>query len=938
MPGSPSVHLRTLAARLLHPTVGADTVGALARVRVAPEPYQVEAVHRMVSAPRCRFLLADDVGLGKTVQAGLLISELAARGRARRTLVVVPAALRDQWLAEMAEKFGETFHVYDAATVKRLRAALPPGANPWGYHTRVLTSLDYLKRAEVAAEATAVDWDLVVVDEAHKLGLALVAGHLSRTERYRLGEALSDATESLVLLTATPHHGDEVAFQGLVALLDPFLLPEEGAVPPARLRGLMIRRGKGEIRDAAGKPVFLPRRVKTLAVEFREDERALYEAVTDHIRERYRAARAENDVVGGFAMVLLQKRLVSSVWALRESLRRRLDALRDAPSAPPSAADLAAYEAACDEPEDLDDSRLQEIAAIERRLEGTRAPRRPGGPGGPGGPIGDGEDEALAVEGLLRRCDAVLARGDSKGATLRRFADGLRAEEPHGKLLVFTEYRDTLEHLAGKLLAHHRPLVIHGGVPVNDRRRIVEEFTRPGPALLVATDAAGEGLNLHAHCHRLVNYELPWNPNRIDQRIGRLHRYGQRREVRVWNLQVADTREGAIFDLLSEKVRRMERALGGRVSEVLGAVLSGVSLADMLMDALAADEPPRVTADHVARAIEERRRMAETVEKGFSAAIPTHDPARATSLLRRSLAVRPGAAAVREFVARAAAARGGSLERGRAAGTFRLRLPGATVPVPELVAFDAARSLGTGGTGAALLDPGHALVQGEARRVLEAPPGAPETLWIPGEADGDGLWALFRVRVREPGGGEESALLPVRVRAGGGTQIGRAVALPPAAAPPPPGGPDEARARALSDHAEALLETAARAAAVEAERLAAERRAEREADARPLDAARSRYVAAKEGEIARREEGLRARAAEGENVAIAIRAEEARRRALRSREERAKAALARRTGVAPLPPERLACALLVGVRTAGPAASAEPRRTPSGMFPAFTTT
>ncbi|MHC5019507.1 MAG: helicase-related protein, partial [Planctomycetota bacterium] len=577
-----AVHLRSLAARLRYAPIDRDgSLVALNRVRVTPEPYQVESVHRMVSAPRARFMLADDVGLGKTIQTGLLMAELAARGRARRVLVVVPAALRDQWVEEMAEKFNERFTIYDGKTIKRLRKQLPKDVSPWGFHSRVITSLDFIKRKKVADEVTSVDWDLVVFDEAHKLGVTLNGGKVSRTARFRVAERLSEIAESVLVLTATPHHGDQTAFQGLLSLCDPFVTPDAGAVSPARLRGLMIRRGKGEIRGTDGKPTFVKRQVRTVEVKMRPDEWDLYNGVTEYVREAYQEAQDNGDVVGGFAMVLLQKRLCSSVWALRESLRRRVDTLRNRPKRSPlGVEELSRYLDAYGNPEDWDDDTLQMATELEAALDRYALPDR------------ETADEITKLDGLLQLADSILRKGDSKVRTLQGFVEGLMAERKNGKLLLFTEYSDTLTYIQAKLKGY-KIWTIHGKVKHKDRRRIVQEFNAPGPGILLATDAAGEGLNMQQRCHLMVNYELPWNPNRMDQRIGRLHRYGQKREVKVWNFSAAGTREGAIFDLLSSKVKAMEEALGGKVSDVLGSVLRRFKLTDLLMDALAQDQSPR---------------------------------------------------------------------------------------------------------------------------------------------------------------------------------------------------------------------------------------------------------------------------------------------------------------------------------------------------------
>ena len=287
-----------------------DHLLSLSFTRTNLEPYQIEAVYKALNTYKHRILIADDVGLGKTIEAGMILKELSLRGLAKRVLIIVPAPLRYQWQRELRERFDENFIIYDSPYVKALRDSLPKNANVWEANPKIITSLDYAKKEEILAELERTQWDIIIFDEAHKLSVTKRGNKVDRSQRYKLAKALYDKTEALLLLTATPHKGDSFAFYSLVTLLDPYIFENENRIVPSKLNEIMIRRGKDGIIDAEGRPVFRPREVVTVPITYTPQEKALYNAVTAYVQEYYNLATEQNNRAVGFAMVLLQKRMV----------------------------------------------------------------------------------------------------------------------------------------------------------------------------------------------------------------------------------------------------------------------------------------------------------------------------------------------------------------------------------------------------------------------------------------------------------------------------------------------------------------------------------------------------------------------------------------------------------------------------------------------------
>jgi len=584
------------------------------------------------------------VGLGKTVEAGMIMKELAARHRADRVLVVAPAGLVPQWQREMREKFDESFEQLDSSRLKEWRSTRPAGERLSVRFPKAVISLDLAKRDEHIQDIAEAPWDLVIFDEAHK-----VARH-GRGERialrHRLAAELAPSADSLLLLTATPH---PYAFHSLCSLVNPFLFPQPERIDAEDVQSIMVRRGKRDIFKEDGSPLFPPRWVETTEVRF----------------EYYNLANRLRDTAVGFVMVLLQKRMVSSIQAIRRSLERRLIALKHPEAAVLTHLELRELKEREADEEALPEERWQELQAkLERAQLSVDEPAR--------------QKEIRQVESLVDVAKTITV--DSKAQELRKFVEGVLTEAPEEKILIFTEYTDTLDYLRDVVLSDLGPIAqIHGSMDAHHRLEQEEFFRRPEVNLMVATDAAGEGINLQ-FAHLMVNYELPWNPNRIEQRIGRLHRYGQEHDVRVYNLQVVNTREGQILSTLLRKMRTIEQQLGGYAPNILGIkspeeTVNLDRLSDLIMSALAEDTPVEVTCEQIEQAMEDRRRMCEQVESGLFLSLHQFDLGKAKELIAHSNRLTPSNQDIEDFVRLYFETHGGRIENTRWKGIVRLIPP-----------------------------------------------------------------------------------------------------------------------------------------------------------------------------------------------------------------------------------------------------------------------
>jgi Superfamily II DNA/RNA helicases, SNF2 family len=519
-----------------------------------PLPHQIEAVYgHVLKLPRIRFLIADDPGAGKTIMAGLIIKELKLRHLATRILIVAPGHLKDQWRRELKDRFEEDFVVVDRATLGAFY-----GQNVWARESQVITSIDFAKQEEVLTGLSAVQYDLIIVDEAHKMAAYRYGDNLSKTDRYRLGERLSEICTHLLFLTATPHRGDPENFRLFLDLLEPgFFATSDMLAESIRQRDnpLFIRRVKEDLKDFDGKPLFLPRHVATiefnLGVES-EDEKRLYNDLSRYVNAQYnKALTSEKRRNVAFALVILQRRLASSTYALLRSLERRKRRLEELLQGAPQRQRTADEGYDVDELDDLSEEerwRREEAWETLSVAENRR----------------ELEQEVSSLDALIAQARAIVNAAppvEAKLRHLRAALEQLNRSHPGEKILIFTESRDTLEHLEKNVrLWGYSVCTIHGGMDLASRIQAEKTFKNEAQ-IMVATEAAGEGINLQ-FCHLMINYDIPWNPNRLEQRMGRIHRYGQTREVFVFNLVATDTREGRVWQAVFRKLEEIRQALG----------------------------------------------------------------------------------------------------------------------------------------------------------------------------------------------------------------------------------------------------------------------------------------------------------------------------------------------------------------------------------------
>jgi len=602
-----------------------DPVLAVHTSLVEPLPHQITAVYEaMLPRQPLRFLLADDPGAGKTIMAGLFIKELIARGDLQRCLIVCPGSLAEQWQDELYRRFQLSFEIL---TNDKLEAART--GNWFLENNLVIARLDKLSRDEdVQQKLQAPDcrWDLVVCDEAHKLSATIFGGEIKYTKRYHLGKLLSGLTRHFLLMTATPHNGKEEDFQLFLALLDGdrFEGRFRDGVHQVEISDLMRRMVKENLLKFDGTPLFPERIAYTVPYRLSEPEARLYKEVTEYVREEFNRAEAlANDKRAGtvgFALTILQRRLASSPEAIYQSLHRRserlLKRLRELEILQ-RGAQADAFAAASpvlddDDVEDLDEAPDNEVEAAEEEiLDQATAARTIGELKAEIATLGRLEALALAVrrsgeDRKWRELASLLGEIFSSVAGPREVpAEAPRipppTPSPRQKLVVFTEHRDTLTYLETRVTTllgrKDAVVVIHGGMGREERMKAQESFKHdPEVQVLLATDAAGEGINLQ-RAHLMVNYDLPWNPNRIEQRFGRIHRIGQTEVCHLWNLVAEETREGDVYYTLLKKLEQARQALGGQVFDVLGKIqFEGRPLRDLLIEAIRYGERPEIRA------------------------------------------------------------------------------------------------------------------------------------------------------------------------------------------------------------------------------------------------------------------------------------------------------------------------------------------------------
>lgn len=568
-----------------------DPYFGLSISRVDPLPHQLDAVYNhLLKSARCRFLLADDAGAGKTIMAGLLLKELKLRGLAERVLIVCPANLAFQWQREMADRFQESFHILRGGDLR-----VQYGVNLWNDKAQIITSMDLAKRDEILPSVRqAEDWDLVIVDEAHRMS-ARDTEH--KSERYRLGELLREKTAHFLLLTATPHKGDPMNFSLFLQLLDQEAYADVKSIHDAMERreaACYLRRTK-EVMLNFPKPqpdgtwkavkLFKKRIPHTVAFNLEGEEWDLYEEVTHYVqRQSARAAEAGDDRRAravGFIMAMYQRRMASSTHSLKQSLLRRQKALKQLLETANQLGEVPAPDVPTEQEwEEMDDA---EREAKERELERATLARRKG----------DLEIELKEIAQLIEQAQRVEDGGHE--LKLSRLKAQLTEQgiftDPSQRLLIFTEYKDTLDYLVKKLRDWKLTVgQIHGSMKPgsrdeeNTRLWAERNFWDLKTQVLVATEAAGEGINLQC-CHVLFNYDIPWNPNRLEQRMGRIHRYGQTKDCLIFNFFAQNTVEGRVLHKLLEKLQEIRDALDDdAVFNVVGEVLPSNQIERLLRD------------------------------------------------------------------------------------------------------------------------------------------------------------------------------------------------------------------------------------------------------------------------------------------------------------------------------------------------------------------
>lgn len=591
-----------LSASKIKDALACDNILSPVEGNLMPLPHQIYTLNRAISTPQIRFLLADEVGLGKTIEAGLIIRELKLRGLVKRVLVVVPKGLVSQWQQEMDIHFNESFIFIapnDFSTLNRIHG----DKNYWGEYEQVITSIDSVKPLENRRGWTKeridrenkerfqnliqASWDLIIIDEAHKL-----SGSSESVARFKLGKALGEAAPYLLLLTATPHQGKTDGFYRLMSILDQRAFPNEEAIVREQVAPYVIRTEKREVVDAKGKKIFKPRKTQLIPVNWEvrhQDQKILYEAVTEYVREGYNQAMAEKKNYIGFLMVLMQRMVSSSTRAIREALERRRDMLK-----------AGAMSESKLEWEELWELSGQEL--FEEIIDKG---------------FWDFKNELEQVDYLLslaRRCETGYI--DTKAEKLLSIINKLQLEENNQdvKFLVFTEFKATQNMLFDFLKEKGFSVnILNGSMEMDERKKAQQEFADDFQ-IMISTEAGGEGLNLQ-FCHLIVNYDLPWNPMRLEQRIGRVDRIGQKREVQAFNFLLKDTIEFRVQEVLEHKLQLILDEFGvDKTGDVLDSGQAERDFSDVYVKAIMNPNNIEKEVDHIAEEFKDKTEKLKETE------------------------------------------------------------------------------------------------------------------------------------------------------------------------------------------------------------------------------------------------------------------------------------------------------------------------------------
>lgn len=555
------------AARIANAQAEGDLLSPM-EANVIPLPHQLKALRKAFSHSQIRYLFADEVGLGKTIEAGLVIRELKLRGMAKRILVCAPKGLVSQWLSEMQLHFNETFHLVQPGDYK----TLDTNDNLWCRYNQVVCSIDSIKPIEYRKgwtakqlhtynksrfdDVLAAGWDLIIIDEAHRLG-----GSTDQVARFKLGQGLADAAPYLLLLSATPHQGKTDAFHRLLSLLDAKAFPDVSSVTKERVQPFVVRTEKSHAINAEGARLFNKRKTELVPVAWGEQhtlQRQLFEAVTDYIRLGYNQAKAKRQNAIGFLMILMQRLVSSSSRAIAKTLSRRLDALE--------ANQLQTEIEFSDDWQDLDgESQLDDVIQTGRS-----------------GLANEKAEVSFLLE-LAERC--IAQETDAKAEALLSWIYRLQQleQDPQLKVLVFTEFVPTQQMLAQYLTERGISVVcLNGSMDLQERKQVQQDFANQ-TRVLISTDAGGEGLNLQ-FCHIIVNYDMPWNPMRVEQRIGRVDRIGQPFVVKALNFVLENTAEHRVREVLEDKLQIILDEFGvDKTSDVLDSSASNQVFDELFM-------------------------------------------------------------------------------------------------------------------------------------------------------------------------------------------------------------------------------------------------------------------------------------------------------------------------------------------------------------------
>lgn len=557
---------------------------------VDPLPHQVEAVYKyLLPQTKIRFLLADDTGAGKTIMTGLLIKELQTRGLVERILVVTPGGLTKQWQEdELAIKFNLNFKLVNRSVLI---------SDPTVFHTsnNIVTSIDFISREEVINSASGAYWDLIVFDEAHKLSAYDYGTRVYKSKRYEAAYTLAQQCEHLLLLTATPHRGRMDTFKKLLQLIDEDIFATE-ELANSRVKDIekdgankfFIRRLKEDMKDWDNNPLYKQRFTQTTAYELTPEEKQLYDDVTSYLTVKKEEAKESRNIHVSLALTVMQRRLVSSIFAIRNTLFRRYTALQGIidetnknPNLWSQRQKLEEYDIDnLDDFDELDDDEregLESILSDPKKFKLFTTAKD----------IKEIQQETREVKRLYDLANSLYTQNqeEQKLKELKKLLETQNVINGE-KLVIFTEHKDTLMYLEERLRnTGYKVATIHGGKTVDERREAQWDFAKPDTQILIATDAAGEGINLQ-FCRLLINWDIPWNPNRLEQRMGRIHRYGQKQDVLVFNMVASNTKEGQVLEKLLKKLDVIRESIGDdRVYDVIQDVLENVSL-DQIFDSV----------------------------------------------------------------------------------------------------------------------------------------------------------------------------------------------------------------------------------------------------------------------------------------------------------------------------------------------------------------